>query len=270
MPANAVYNAFNLSNSTPAVPSGAGNQNVKWQNDSSTPPNISSYVTMTPLSPDTYPVPPNAANDEFDGSVFDTAGTRFAGATPWVWLNQPSGATATLASGYLNLNALNSGTFNATAIAQAQAGAAWEYQMKYTCRASGFSSYNDTGMIVYNSGNGHYVSIGILSNAGSATTRFIQVDEWSSFTNSVSQPAVTSNIVTGNQWYEIPFYYFSVVLSGGNVAYRYSNDGVVFYTLYTLALATYPGAVTHIGMYCGPSTNTDTLSILVDWFRRIS
>jgi hypothetical protein len=45
-------NTINLSNTTPAA--SAGNVNVTWQNDSSTPPNISGYVpgmTSMPLSP---------------------------------------------------------------------------------------------------------------------------------------------------------------------------------------------------------------------------
>ena len=277
MPANAVYNAFNLSNSTPAVPSGAGNQNVKWQNDASTPPNISAYTTNTPISPDSYPNPPNAANDEFDtGSSIDLAGTRFSGATPWSWLNQPATAAALLSNGYLQLFNPNAGAnWNWSLLSQPQVGAAWEYQCKtrngLTSTAAGV--YGLTGLFIYNSGNGHIVLFNIIWYNGGPYS--MAVFEYSS----IGPPAVyvatvntQTNIFAQLGFNEVPFIYLSPILASGTRTFRYSLDGVTW-TPYpsTLALATYPGAVTHVGLVSGVFTSgAQTNTTVFDWFRRIS
>ncbi len=59
-----MQNIINFSNTTPAAP--AGGQNVKWQNDASTPPNVSAYVSV--YGPDVPPASPSAYNDEFNGT----------------------------------------------------------------------------------------------------------------------------------------------------------------------------------------------------------
>jgi hypothetical protein len=226
------------------------------------------------VCPDTYPAVENAANDEFDGAALDTAGTRFAGATAWAWLNQPAGATATLVNGYLKLfNNVVTPNWAPSVIGQAQAGAAWEYQAKVRCSPmlGGAGLYYFVGLMVYNSGNGHLVTFNFLHGASTVVHTF-RGDCWSSFTTDASQVGASFPAVFPALPYnECPFVYLSMTLASGTLTFKYSFDGVTWYTYpSTEAVATYPGAITSVGLFAAGQGATYNLTGVIDWFRRIS
>jgi beta-xylosidase len=78
-------------------------------------------------------------------------------------------------------------------------------------------------------------------------------------------------VLGGFAYNEVPFIYLSIKLSGGTLTFSYSFDGVMWQAMTnTLALATFPGAVTHVGMFFGVYGSTYNHTGVVDWFRRVS
>ena len=257
----------NLNNTVPAALSGY--TNVSFQTDGSG--NVSACVpasTPNPMSPDTYPSPENAANDEFDGSVLDTAGTRFAGATPWAWVNQGS-ASATLINGYLNLYEPNDTSAGVRGISQPIAsGSAWKYRIKLRGFRGDTSEFLVTGM---------FLTDGTKCQAWSrfcdgSDNKYLKVGNYNNVSGSYAGDAYTvgSPYSTLNDPNELPFMYFEIELAGGNLYFRYSLDGTVFVQSYTCAVGSWLSTITQIGLNITCVSGSTGITSIVDWFRRIS
>ena len=79
-------NPVNLNDTTPAAPTNG--ENVKWQQDTNNPLNVSAYVPNMIFNFDTPPASPNANNDEFTGSALAAAWTITANTAAAVSYNK--------------------------------------------------------------------------------------------------------------------------------------------------------------------------------------
>ena len=99
----------------------------------------------------------------------------------------------------------------------------------------------------------------------------IQVDVWSAVGTYLGQVGAVTPILPHANFNESPYLYLSIVLASGTLTFKYSFDGINFYnTPLTLSLASYPGAVTHVGLTSASYGTAVTSNSTFDWFRRIS
>lgn len=215
------------------------------------------------LTPDTRPQNPTAWDDEFEGSVIDTTGTRFAGANAWTWFNQGSTATATLLKGSMILS--DSGAVGNTWRLLAQpvpSSGAWTFRARMGGTVS--TNYQNSAMIVYNNGNGKFLTFGPAYNSGAAGAA-VYVYEFPSFGGSGTNVSSNSGGLTNLSGMN----YYQVAWDGStNLTFSVSSTGLdgSFTQVYSQALTTYLGAMTHIGLGIGEDSSNSTLTC--DWFRR--
>lgn len=214
--------------------------------------------------PDTEPGSPNAADDEFGGTGYpsetslDTAGTRFASATPWAWRNQ-GGATATLTAGVVVLVA-PSGTTNLRIIEQAlPAGTTWKYRAKI-CVYAPFGNFWQAGVTVIESGTTKFEQL-VSSESG-----LIRVDRYSAVTTYGSTPATFASIT----FYQRQIY-IEIERNGSNIFYRFSPTGFsnTFQLLYTSS-GYWTSAPDKIGLMATSNGNGADVTLSCEWFRRIA
>jgi len=223
------------------------------------------------ITADIHPVVANPADDEFEtGATIDTAGTRFAGATAWSWVNQGTASTA-LANGSLVLSAPAATSANARQILQPVSGTAWKYRVALLNQASvgGTTNTFQAGILVRNSANGRMLTYG----RGYFTSIFrILVQRWASST-SVNTTLISGDIFGGTNAYRSVqvVAYLEIELAAGVLSLRFSDHGIngTYLPLTTETVATYLGAVDQIGLYVDTTNNLPTIGVF-DWFRRVA
>jgi hypothetical protein len=222
------------------------------------------------ITPDTHGsgVPLFAANDEFEESSLDTGGTRFAGATPWAWVNQ-STASVTLNAGSLIFSGQINASQNVNFIAQAitTSTTAWRYRAKMAMSFS--AAYNNGGFILYESSSGKMMEWGHLNNNG---TMLIWVSYMPSFTggNTAVQYNNTPFSIYGGSQFCAPVYW-EIELAAGILYFRYSITGVdgTFTTYYSESVTThFTTTPDHIGIGGWSQNGSTAIVIQSDWFRQ--
>jgi hypothetical protein len=222
------------------------------------------------LNPDFHPIAAQPSNDEFEGASLDTTGNRFSGATPWAWLNQGT-ATATLAQGSLVLQAPLSATLNIRAIIQSVVTSPWTYQAKMGLVNANTLGYG--GFILYNSGTGKaiiFVQQGINGANTEGTLAVYRMTNVTTFSATVA--TVASMFNPTNEFSELPTSpYWRIDYNGTTFTFSISSTGVdgTWVQVTTEALATFLGAITHIGLCADPDSNAGpAVALVCDWFRR--
>lgn len=213
-------------------------------------------------TPDTHLATPTfVANDEMDGISLDTAGTRFASATPWTWLNQGA-TTLTFTQGASIFANINDGLVHA--FTQPVVATPWVYEIK--CR------------IYVTTAGGTGVGFAVRNSASSKLYNFLQANANTPFScYAFDSPTVFNSVLFSS----IQYTNFTADLLGAWQYMRVANDGTTltfssswsgyegtFQTLGSVALAAFIVAVTDIG----PAFNNNTAGGLglVEHFRRIS
>jgi hypothetical protein len=115
------------------------------------------YVDAGSYISDRYAVV-DPLNDNFSGLYLDLAGTRFAGASKWSWVNQ-SGATAVQQDGRLWLSLPAAGSSLIAGIVQTLPSGAWCYRAVITHRNAAGTSQSTVGLGLYESATGKVESL---------------------------------------------------------------------------------------------------------------
>ncbi len=200
-------------------------------------------------------------NDEFEyGTVLDTAGARYSGATAWTTVNS-TGASFPVVDGSLafTVTGVNSGNANIIlAVQPIVSGAAWRYRCKVSDYVmSNTNPYPFFGLAVYNSGNGSFIDIQYRYNPLMAVDRFTNVNTFTStivsWSNYLTQIAGGNGMASG-----IPIY-FEIELNSGNLLFRWSGSGIdgTFIQEASEPVSNFLGAVTNIGLVVGQVSNSN-------------
>jgi hypothetical protein len=218
--------------------------------------------------PDVPPAVADDADDEFDtGSGLDTAGTRFSGATPWVWNNQGS-ATASVADHRITLSIpAGTGSNNYISIHQAiGAGATWKYRAKMSlvCNVAP-DNYVFAGLSLYNSANqnSEQLVFGYENGVIVAATRF---DSPTVFVSNIVAPSNELGRMLGG-WANV---YMEVEYNGTNLLYSVLVGGYAPSLILSSTIGAHLSAVTHIGLTINNTNPGKTYKLIADWFRRLA
>jgi hypothetical protein len=211
------------------------------------------------VTPDTHPASPTAWDDEFEsGTSIDLTGARRAGANPWVPENVLT-TTNSVANGALILTGANSGINDDTVWLQplTGTGAAWTFTTKrlipdptdsFAGLFVGFAATGKGYYFGYFDGSTFIESQNTFAGAGAGT-----VTSTMTFT-SATLPQ-----------------YLSIQLSGSNLVFKVSLDGINYFTVLTASLASFLGsAPDSIGLMIGSTGLSGGLSCSTsfDWFRK--
>ena len=197
----------------------------------------SSGYIPDPRNIDNPPASPNALDDEFNGTSLDSK---------WTWVNQ--GATTIALS---NSRAVFYGTSDLynSFIIQPISGSAWEVAAQLTI--NGGSQYASIPMYLYNSSNGYFYNWG--ANGG-----FYQANRWSP-----DYSRTDVNVGAPNS----PSVYLKMALASGVLSFFWSVDGVQYVPQGTVALTTWIGTVTHVGI---GAYRSGIVYGSCNWFRRLA
>lgn len=213
------------------------------------------------ITPDTHPLVPTGVglgpNDEFEtGSTIDTAGTRYASATPWTAFNI-STATTAISYGSLALLPVNTAANTVNGYSQPISGATWAYTTKIATTPNGGSAFGI-----------------FLATAAGAAGKFIYLNISTStqinvqnYTNSTtfSATAGTVSVTTNGQ-----YIYLRVQYDGTNLKFFYSITGIEasYALVLTVAPAVFLGSVPTLVGLAGNLQSTTQFMALYDWFRK--
>lgn len=227
------------------------------------------------VTPDTHltGVPAFLADDYFEEVALDTGGTRFAGATPWTWLNQ-NAATAVTAQGSLvmtsELNAGRSMNIILQPIPAASVLAGhWRFRSKNAWIIT--NGNNNGGMTAQESSSGHLLRFTVFLNGSVA-----QLDS-GLFTNPTTNAGVAYGPADTFGFWPIagmtePMYMEMELLSG-TIYMRVSNTGVDgSFVTYTSIAQTTPFTTTpdHIGLYVEALSGSVSAIMVTDWFEQMA
>ncbi len=207
--------------------------------------------------------PTFVANDEFEqsqGTAIDTAGTRFAGATPWVWLNQGASTAVQSGDGSLVFKAPADGVFHGAM--QAVPATPWKYRSKYAFQTPASSAGDTIALYAYNSGTNQIIDVGPYAQGSS-----LLLIRWTSPTvffntgyNSLPHGFAYSQLLNF-MWYEIRS-------DGTTLTWAISSTGAEgsFVNVVSETISSFLGAVTHVGI--AVNTNSSPSCFMVaDLFR---
>lgn len=258
-------------------------------NTSSTPPSNgqvltwsspnSSWVPATSSSgssnvtPDTHPVSANNADDEFEvGSVIDTSGSRFSGATPWAWRNQGA-STATLSDGHLIFTGVAQTSSNLRILEQSASGSTWKYRTKLTSVRIGQTKFSGCGLCVVNSSSGKVIAFYKIYSTVSGTDCWtISGDKWNSVTSYGSSLATGFRYDDSSGRAAKGWTYLEIEQTSTQLIFRFSDSGVsgTFSDFATENLATFITSVDKIGLIAHNDTGSNQPIGIYDWFRKVA
>lgn len=201
-------------------------------------------------SVDRYPTLPRLEDDEFDDASIDAK---------WGWLNQGA-ATIAEANGVQLLNCPVSAGAAVNLRCRVEAVAAGNFALiGKLILAANKVNYESSGLILYNSATGKIISFGPNSNATSPN-KYINITKW---TNTTTWSADS---------YTVPWGFLSAFLKitydGTNITFYISPDGIVWgNSCFAETLATFLGAITHIGFMANSQNATNTSELAVYWLR---
>lgn len=233
------------------------------------------------VTPDTHPSSATNWDDEFEvGSSIDTTGARFSGANPWTIVNNPGSSTNVVEAGGLGLKYKSTSLSVMLVTQPVPASGAWAFVGKLTgyTLSNGYAGAYRSGLVVYNSANGKFVNVGFSANGTSnGTGGYVECNEYNSVTSyntSFGTIQVSTNVY-GAQFPASTPWYFKISYDGtSTLTFAASTTGYPgsFVTLATQTVATFVGAMTGIGLYCGAAafnSSSDFIYAYWDWFRRV-
>lgn len=219
------------------------------------------------FGPDVPPTSHDPADDEFDGSAVDTAGTRRAGATAWTALNL-STTTVSVNKSALILNPVAATGDHLRGYEQVLPGGNWRYRDKMMAHIT--SNTVDFHIAFRRTANSKLESFG-FGQTGQTTTRFRNY-QWTN-ENSFSGEALGTVVAPAEILNAKPIYLESEY-DGTSLIMRYSFTGYdgTFKDLFTRAVATFlGGAADRIAIVAETSVNTANIILgMCDWHRRMA
>lgn len=228
-------------------------------------------VGFSNLTPDTHPptLPIGVGigpNDEFEtGSAIDTAGTRYAGATPWAAFNL-STTTNTVNNGSLALLPAFVSAISINGYTQSVPAGAWAYTAKIATYF--FSSSSLFGLILA-TGSGAGGNI-YFFNFNQLTIEVQTFSNSSTFIASVaSSTLATISLTAAAVGITYPVY-MRIAFSGTNYVFSFSSLGIegTYTSLLSVPSSTFMPTPSLIGL-AGSNRSISTQGALVsDWFRR--
>lgn len=225
------------------------------------------------ITPDTHPTPPTGVgvgpNDEFEvGSIVDTAGTRYAGATAWTAFGLSTGSAVVTNGAAVFLPALIA-TRNFGGWSQPVAGATFTYQAKIKVQsvisATGSGIFFATasgaaGKIMWvGFGNNTFIMQKLTNN----TTFSVNASTAGAWTTAINLNATATAVS--------PWIYFQLTYDGTNIKSAISDTGYpgTFAIYFSETAATFlGGAPTLVGFGADNESVTTQQIMQVDWFRR--
>lgn len=196
-------------------------------------------IDIPPSSPSNY-------DDEFEGSSLNAK---------WSWIAQ-NGCVASV-DGQLHLSSPTTSTSVAYLLEAAPTGN-FIVMTKHTMLAP-FANYLGGGIAFYNSATDKSV---VFINQNRATNYGQHLGAYRYTTCSGAYTSVTIGYTSHQQ-----AKYLRGRFDGTNIYLEASNDGVNWLTIYTEALSTHLGAITHIGVVSYRISSTDKVLNTFDWFR---
>jgi hypothetical protein len=210
---------------------------------------------FTSSHPDAHPSSANAADDEFDGSSLDTAGTRTSGATAWAWVNQGSVLLSYSQSHAMLKRAASNSANNVSSIVQSLP----SQTFKYRCKMS-FATKNADNMA------------GLVLR-DSASSKLIMFQWYSGSSPTLKVQQYTNNTTTGTTSQSVncmdATLYLEIEQDATNRYYRFSFNGVEG-SFNEILSETKTAFLTpdQIGLALNPFSAPCIAAF--DWFRRIS
>lgn len=214
------------------------------------------------ILPDAHPVSPDALDDEFEATSLDGK---------WIWVNQ-GGASAILHNGSILLAGDTTGGANNNVLQQAITGASWTIQAGRLFMRSGSvaGSNSSIGIIVRNSANSHITLFGMFT--APAITQLVQQlnSPTSVSSNTLSAGSLPAGIL-GDTGESAPVYY-RIVYDGTNLKYQVSGTGIegTYYQLYAESVASWLGAITHVGFGVNSANAGTAVQLICDSFRKLA
>lgn len=224
-------------------------------------------------TPDTHPILPVGVglgpNDEFEtGSIVDTAGTRYAGATAWTAFGLSTGSAVVTNGAAVFLPALIA-TRNFGGWSQPVAGATFTYQAKIKVQsvisATGSGIFFATasgaaGKIMWvGFGNNTFIMQKLTNN----TTFSVNASTAGAWTTTINLNATATAVS--------PWIYFQLTYDGTNIKAAISDTGYpgTFAIYFSEAAATFLGGAPALVGFAADNESVTTQQIMqVDWFRR--
>jgi hypothetical protein len=214
---------------------------------------------------DKPPASPNAMDDEFDDSSFNT--------TLWADRNSgPSKDESTYPGVCLLTASADSGT-NVRGIEQAISGS-FDIRAKLTAMAFYPASTSDTpywGIYAANNSSGKLVTCGIEVTSFSSIGYYPRAVRWNSATSGPTAGITTGGSPTNLRAWPI---YFRLVSDGTNLLPYISLDGIAWVKVTgdaTETIATHLSSIDRVGIFVqSKNGNSQPLSVVAHWFRRVS
>lgn len=236
---------------------------------------VSSAASAGNVTPDTHAALPTGVglgpNDEFEaGSVIDTIGGRYTGATAWTAMGLSTGSTA-VANGSLIFSPALTASRNFGGYSQPVAGSTFTYtaKLKIYCLNASLGAG-----IFFATGSG---ASGKILWLGFTNTQFVAQLLTNNTTFSANEELNGGYLVTyvsplGTNTSNIsPWVYFQLTYDGTNIKAGISDSGLPgsFTTFYSgLASTLLGGAPALVGIGADNESATAQLLLMVDWFRR--
>lgn len=229
------------------------------------------------ITPDTHPATANPANDEFEvGSVLDTTGARFSGATAWTLHNPtPTTAMTTVAGGAIVFGGANQGINNETVAVQAinTPASSWEFRAKQLGVSSGSTGLGANQPTI----GGFFVGIG-STGQGYYFFRYTGQPTWVYITTQVNYAATggTLNVIgancqgltnLGDFFSQAMYYRVSFNASTTKLTFFISFDGILWVDVFDTTIGSAYVTPDSVGL-CVCSNTNDAQQVAWDWFRR--
>lgn len=222
------------------------------------------------ITPDTHPVVQNAQNDEFEqGTVIDTSGSRFSGATAWTAFNIGSTTTSVI-QGQLVLIPSNIVGSNQTGYTQPVSGATWAYTTKVWLGVSANGAI--FGLTAINGSNGRLITIGLANTSNTVTLIVQKLTNSTTFSSNAVATTIPPGAIVTAAGMLTTFAYLQIVYDGTTIFYKVSMSGTpgTFGTAFSEVPGTFLlGAPTLIGITC--QSNSPSAGAIIgsyDWFRK--
>ena len=214
------------------------------------------------VTPDTHPSSATIWDDEFEyGSAIDTAGSRFAGASPWTAFNAV-GITAAVSQGSLLLSNVSNSSAMSAGYVQPISGSTWAYQCKVAL-ATGSNALQGM-MLATSAGATGKLLLFAISNSSGVGLIVQQLNNATSFSGNAYVSGSVNPLLTNTVAY--PSVYLRIDFNGTNLNFSISASGVAgtFGIVHSETPAAFLGTPAFIGLSVGSPVN----GAIYDWFRK--
>ncbi len=224
-----------------------------------------------------------SANDEFEGTILDTTGTRFAGATPWTWYQQ-QGSSSALVDGSLLLTAavgLDVGShfpFIAQPLPVVSNSATFTYIAKLSNQWFGTTDNTNggnqnIGSMILADGSYNGLIAGFWTNGPSWAPNLIVLELATGVSTVVLYSNGISNTFAPFAGMATQWLYFMFQCVSGACSIQISQTGMPnsFTPIFSFNLSTYfASGPSLIGLstFSHPTDATESNILYCDWFRR--